>query len=159
MARIHSPYGGSALFRQAVFRQLHFATHAHDVPAFASPAFSTPGNLVPCFPVPSFSPLRFGPTFSSLDFQSRVFSPPSFIMYVYACICLTASHAPSPMSCAKTTEPIEMAYAVSTLIGPINHVFGWSGSPHTEMDTLCIEQTLAHPGLPTTIQTRRYSQR
>ena len=24
--------------------------------------------------------------------------------------------------------------------------------PTTEMDTLCIEHTLAHPGLPTTIQ-------
>jgi len=92
--------------------------------------------MFPRLPVPPFPPLRFGPTFSSPDFSSPAFSaPPPFIMYVYACTCLTASHAPSPMSCAKTTEPIEMPYGVCTLIGPINHVFGGSGSP-TEMDTV-----------------------
>jgi len=145
---------GTVLFRQAVFRQLHFATHAHDVPAFTSP---TPGNLVPCFPVPSFSPCDLVRRFPVLTFPVPRFQSPPFIMYVYACMCLTASHAPSPMICAKTTEPIEMPYGVCTLMGPINHVFGGSGSP-TEMDTLCIKHTLAHPGLPTTIQSRRYSQ-
>ena len=79
--------GGSALFRQAVFLQLHFATHARDVPAFTSPAFSTPGNLVrvfqsrlfhPCDLVPRFPVLRFPPPYIlwSRVFQSRVFSVP-----------------------------------------------------------------------------------
>ena len=128
-------------------------------PVFSSPAIFTHALWSRVFQSCLFHPCDLVPRFPVLTFPVPRFQSPPF-HYVCVCMCLTASHAPSPMSCAKTTEPIEMPYGVCTLMGPINHVFGGSGSPPpAEMDTLCIEHTLAHPGLPTAIQSRRYSQR
>jgi len=105
--------GGSALFRQAVFRQalfrqLHFSTHAHDVPAFTSPAFSTLEIWSRVFQSCLFHPCDLVPRFPVLTFQSRVFSPP-FIMYVYACMCLTTSLEP----CAAPDAPPPPKFLVS----------------------------------------------
>jgi len=99
-------------------------------PVFSSPAISTHALWSRVFQSRLFHPCDLVPRFPVLTFPVPRFQSPPFIMYAYACMCLTASHAPSPMSCAKTTEPIEMPYGVCTLMGPINHVVGWSGSPH-----------------------------
>ena len=129
MARIHSPYGGRHCSDRQysdsyILLPMHMMFPRLPVPPFPpleiwsrvfQSRLSPPCDLVPRFPVLTSSP---------------AFSVRPFIMYVYACMCLTASHAPSPTSCAKTTEPIEMAYGMCTLMGPINHVFGGSRSPH-----------------------------